>query len=202
YWLHADHLGWTQVETDAAATPTEAERIKYAPYGGRTATALASGVTDDARGFTGQRQDPTGLIYLHARYYDPAIGRFTSPDTIVPSSRLVGLNRYAYADDNPVMNSDPSGHMNVYLDGDGALAPVYEGALTAAGEARHLAAVYQNRITPRPYGPPPPRPYGPLPGARGVPTVQHPPGLRVDPPRITILINIAPPSSGGTISTI
>ncbi|HEY6175442.1 MAG TPA: FG-GAP-like repeat-containing protein [Kofleriaceae bacterium] len=155
YWIHTDHLGSTQVETDAAGTPGEAERIKYAPYGSRISTALVAGVPDDARGFTGQRQDPTGLIYLHARYYDPVIGRFISPDTIVPSDRLICLDRYAYADDNPVMNTDPSGHRNVYVDGDGSPAPVYEGAVTAAGEARYQTAVAQHRIAPRPYRPVP-----------------------------------------------
>ncbi|MFH1381275.1 MAG: RHS repeat-associated core domain-containing protein [Chloroflexota bacterium] len=34
--------------------------------------------------FTGQRLDDTGLYYYGARYYDPIIGRFISPDTFVP----------------------------------------------------------------------------------------------------------------------
>lgn len=34
--------------------------------------------------FTGQRLDGTGLYYYGARYYDPAIERFISPDIIVP----------------------------------------------------------------------------------------------------------------------
>ncbi len=38
------------------------------------------------RGFTGQRQDGTGLLFYNARYYDPAIGRFASADSIVPGA--------------------------------------------------------------------------------------------------------------------
>lgn len=36
--------------------------------------------------YTGQRLDSTGLLYYHARYYDPGLGRFVSPDTLVPGS--------------------------------------------------------------------------------------------------------------------
>jgi RHS repeat-associated protein len=34
--------------------------------------------------YTGQRLDDTGLLYYVARYYDPSLGRFVSPDSIVP----------------------------------------------------------------------------------------------------------------------
>ena len=39
-----------------------------------------------SKGFIGERDDPeTGLNYLHARYYDPALGRFISPDPWDPT---------------------------------------------------------------------------------------------------------------------
>ena len=65
--------------------------------------------------FTGQRRDipPAGseLYYYGARYYDPTIGRFISPDTIVPNpSDPQSLNRYSYCSNNPLRYTDPTGH--------------------------------------------------------------------------------------------
>ena len=57
--------------------------------------------------------EETKLYYLQSRYYDPDIGRFISPDNtkyLDPES-LGGLNLYAYCNNNPVMYSDPSGHV-------------------------------------------------------------------------------------------
>jgi RHS repeat-associated protein len=56
--------------------------------------------------FAAAAEQGTGLQYLEQRYYDPAIGRFLSPD---PIGFLGGLNLYGYADNDPVMNLDPSG---------------------------------------------------------------------------------------------
>ncbi len=52
-----------------------------------------------------------GLYYLQSRYYDPAAGRFISPDDVsyLDPESVVGLNLYAYCGDNPVMNVDPTG---------------------------------------------------------------------------------------------
>ena len=59
----------------------------------------------------------TGLYYLNARYYDPKLGRFISPDTLSilddTMGEINGLNLYMYCKDNPVMYADPSGHFGV-----------------------------------------------------------------------------------------
>ncbi len=44
--------------------------------------------------------------YYRARYYDPAIGRFTSED---PTKFDGGINFYAYVTNDPVSSTDPSG---------------------------------------------------------------------------------------------
>ncbi|MGN0808271.1 MAG: RHS repeat-associated core domain-containing protein [Candidatus Coproplasma sp.] len=54
----------------------------------------------------------TGLYYLQTRYYDPTTGRFISPDNIdyANPETVDGLNLYAYCNNNPVMNVDPTGN--------------------------------------------------------------------------------------------
>jgi RHS repeat-associated protein len=103
-WLHEDALGSVQVTTNGAGALVERETY------GATGSRIAGG-TDDSLGFTGSGQDDdTGLIYLNARYYAPVLYRFVTPDTVVPHSGTVGLNRYAYANDSPVTFADPGGH--------------------------------------------------------------------------------------------
>ncbi|MDF1585607.1 colicin E5-related ribonuclease, partial [Marinimicrococcus flavescens] len=41
---------------------------------------------------------------------DPQLGRFIQPDWWDPTEEGVGTNRYAYADNDPINKSDPSGH--------------------------------------------------------------------------------------------
>lgn len=74
-------------------------------------TRDSSGSLDTNKKFTGQRPDGTGLYYYGARYYDPVIGRFINPDTVVPApANPQSLNRYSYALNNPLMYIDPTGN--------------------------------------------------------------------------------------------
>ena len=52
------------------------------------------------------------LYYLVTRYYDPVVGRFISQDSLeyADPDTINGLNLYAYCNNNPVMNVDPTGH--------------------------------------------------------------------------------------------
>jgi hypothetical protein len=48
---------------------------------------------------------------MGARWYDPAIGRWLSPDTIVPDPNSPQqFNRFSYANNNPLKYLDPTGH--------------------------------------------------------------------------------------------
>ena len=50
-------------------------------------------------------------MFYEARYYDPTLGTFISPDTLVPDAGLVvDYNRFAYVRNNPLKYSDSSGH--------------------------------------------------------------------------------------------
>ncbi len=52
-----------------------------------------------------------GLQYLRARWYDPGAGTFGSRDTYLgDAADPATLNRYAYAEGNPVASADPTGH--------------------------------------------------------------------------------------------
>ena len=48
-------------------------------------------------------------MFYNVRWYDPALGRFTSADSIVPAG-VQGYDRYAYANNNPVRYTDTTGH--------------------------------------------------------------------------------------------
>ena len=53
----------------------------------------------------------TGFYYLQSRYYDPANRRFINADSYASTGQgFVGVNMFAYCNNNPIMASDPSGH--------------------------------------------------------------------------------------------
>jgi len=77
-YIHQDHLTGTALVTDASGNVTGT--MKYYPYG---YCRNSTGDLGTDKLFTGQRLDDTGLYYYGARYYDPTIGRFISPDTFI-----------------------------------------------------------------------------------------------------------------------
>lgn len=59
----------------------------------------------------------TGLYYLQSRYYDAEMTRFiNADDTDYISEDILGTNIYAYCGNNPVMYSDPEGHLKIKRD--------------------------------------------------------------------------------------
>jgi RHS repeat-associated protein len=106
FYLHGDHLGSVSLVTDAGGN--EHAHTLFYPYGD---TRYTSGDSPTDFGFAGQRHDGTGLVFMHARYYDPLLARFISADTIVPEpGNPQAQNRYAYAYNNSLRYTDPSGH--------------------------------------------------------------------------------------------
>ena len=103
-FLHRDHLASVRFVTDASGAVVES--TGYAAYGEKTNAAFTT-----SKGYIGERFDAeTGLLYLNARYMDPAFGRFISPDDWDPAMEGVGTNRYAYAQNDPVNKADNNGH--------------------------------------------------------------------------------------------
>jgi RHS repeat-associated protein len=79
-------------------------RSDYDSYGNPTTTATPS----NPFGYAGQYTDhATGLIYMRARWYDPATGQFITSDPIGHASGETNLYRYAGGD--PANIVDPSG---------------------------------------------------------------------------------------------
>ena len=67
---------------------------------------------DSRQGYTGHTLDNSvGLTYMKARYYDHNLGRFLSNDPVGYTFRnpIQSFNRYAYANNNPYIYTDPDG---------------------------------------------------------------------------------------------
>jgi len=106
-YYHPDHLGSANVLADTNGD--QLDMIEYMPFG----KYVHGDPSDEAEfTFTGQRKDDTtGLYFFVARYYDPDVGRFVTPDRVVqdPHSPQV-FNRYSYCGNNPINRIDPTGH--------------------------------------------------------------------------------------------
>ena len=64
--------------------------------------------------FTGKEKDKhSSLLYFGARYYDPSIGRFITPDPL--SHKYLSLSPYVYAANNPINAYDPNGLWVAYV---------------------------------------------------------------------------------------
>ncbi len=110
-YYHQDHLGGTNVTVDVNGVKKEV--AEYLPFGGFSRHDKYGSSSEVAWFyFTGKKlDDETGLYYYGARYYDPSLGRFITADTIVQApDNPQTLNRYSYANNNPVNNIDPTGH--------------------------------------------------------------------------------------------
>jgi len=108
-YLHRDHLSSVKMITNAAGQPEQS--TAYTPYGDPDTTTLIAQSTPEEHSFIGERFDAsTGLMYLNARYYDPALGRFIQPDWWEVRQPGVGTNRYTYSFNDPVNLSDRNGH--------------------------------------------------------------------------------------------
>jgi len=113
YYYVGDHLGSSNVMTDRNGVVVE--HYEYTAFGfAKCSTGSAFQVSNR---YTGQELDEeTGLYYYGSRYYDPALGRFIQPDTIVPDpGNSQALNRYTYVNNNPLKYTDPTGHFVVEL---------------------------------------------------------------------------------------
>ena len=100
-YLVADSLG--SVRGAVASSGSLSGSVDYDAWGNPEMAGGLSSYTPF--GFVGAYTDSTGMIYLIGRYYDPQTGQFLSVDPMVEQTGQA----YAYAGDDPVLLSDPSG---------------------------------------------------------------------------------------------
>ena len=105
---HFDFRGSTIAITDVSGAITDT--FAYDTYGKCISRTGTSDVIFGYNGRDGVVTDSNGLIYMRARYYSPEMKRFINADIVAGSiTNAVTLNRFAYANGNPVSFVDPFG---------------------------------------------------------------------------------------------
>lgn len=91
------------------------QEYQYDDFGARTITAGSDKDKKSGASYEDMDEDEfSGLIDFQARMYDPILGKFTTPDTMLELSQAVltdGLNRMVFENNDPINHIDPTGHM-------------------------------------------------------------------------------------------
>lgn len=112
-WMAEDGLGSIRSVVNANAVVVASSN--YAPYGSPFDVV---GAGETPFGYTGEYTDPTGNVYLRARYYNPSMGTFTALDPFEGYVDLpMSINGYGYVHGNPINLTDPSGMFAQFLVG-------------------------------------------------------------------------------------
>ncbi len=107
-YYHHDRRGDTVALTDGTGTVTD--RASYGVYGELLSRTGTTNTPFLFNGKWGVQTDANGIYYHRARYYRPALRRFLNQDSILGSiDSPPALNRFAYANGNPVTGIDPFG---------------------------------------------------------------------------------------------
>jgi RHS repeat-associated protein len=107
-YYYQDQLGSTRALLNGAGQAVGS--YTYSPYG---TVYLHTGSATTPFGFAGQYTDAeSGLQYLRARYYDPATQQFLTRDPLAMQTQ----QPYAYAADNPLNGTDPTGLCGEWYD--------------------------------------------------------------------------------------
>jgi RHS repeat-associated protein len=107
-----DHLHSAEIMVTVTNSVAVAQHYEYTAYGNSRYILSTTSFPITHRYTSQPFDDETGLYYYgNSRYYDPVIGRFIQPDGIIPNFfDPQTYDRYAYARDNPLRYTDPTGH--------------------------------------------------------------------------------------------
>ncbi len=124
YFYHLkDHLGNVRavVSPGSNNTTTVNQTNEYYPFGmsyTKSASSLLNPVVPNKYKYNGKEEQemPGKWLDYGARFYDPQIGRWTTPDPLSEVNRRWSPYRYAY--NNPLLFIDPDGMLedNFYFD--------------------------------------------------------------------------------------
>jgi len=168
-----DHLGSVRLWTDAGGANLPG--FIYYPFGKQ----LNGTVDDEQMRFTGHERDlwnttssNDDLDYMHARHYNPQLGRFLQIDPLAGSvSAPQSLNRYAYVASNPINYTDPTGMLMNAWDCGYNEDPPHTSTIAGGVQVNTTWVVFgcsgggqSPQLTDRGYG------WGGSPGRRGTPT--------------------------------
>ena len=135
-YLVADALG--SVRGVVSATGSLSASTSYDAWGNpETSGGLSA---QSPFGFAGGYTDPSGLVYVIGRYYDPATGQFLNLDPLVDETG----QPYAYTGDDPVDGVDPSGMNFISQAWDNTGGRVVHAASTGIGDVESLFPVFSD----------------------------------------------------------
>lgn len=114
---HMDNTAGIVATGPTGSIGTRAGAIGFDPLGQRWMGLAAGGTGASTFGFQSDWTDPTTqVVNMGARWYDPSLGSFLSrDDTDLPLISMGALNRYGYADANPLTNHDPTGRSSTVV---------------------------------------------------------------------------------------
>ena len=177
-----DWDGTPRVQVSAANGATTV--FRHDPYGKPRGSATTGWVGDS--GFAGGTKDASGLTLLGARYYDPAMGDFLSPDPVLDRMNPRMLDAYGYGYASPVTFSDRTG-----------LKPLADGNFEFKGSnssgwdlytkpvGNQPAVLVVPKPTPKPVTTPAPAPtYFPIPSSAPGSSLQNNPAPLPPPPSL------------------
>jgi RHS repeat-associated protein len=113
-WVHQPGYAIDRVRQLASPSGAVVMDRSYEPFG----EALSYGGTQTPNfQFTNEQTDATGLLYLRARYLEPAVGRFLSRDVWEGDpNQPMSFNAWLFAHGDPLNRLDPTGHVSIHAE--------------------------------------------------------------------------------------